>query len=233
MARAWLVAAFGTLLIVAAASGLYQQSAATRAELTATRALNDSTVVRLAATTLERDSLAGLVAAAKTLKGDLVAGAKLRVSKRDTVIFHDTLYVDTLPNQHRTAKFRDSTFAGVIEGTIKAPPFPAPLSLTYSVSRPAFSPSVGFVRMGDTYAAVVTWQGERVEVEAPFVRLPPPPKRVVPYVTGAWTPGGATGGAGVEVRLTEKLRAYSELRGTVLDGQFVRPMPWVGGTWRF
>ena len=83
------------------------------------------------------------------------------------MVVHDTVPTEVQPDGGRTAVFRDSTWAGVITGTMMAPPFPAPLGIAYEVHRPAFSPEIAFVRVGDTVAAVVGWQGESVKLSVP------------------------------------------------------------------
>ena len=65
-----------------------------------------------------------------------------------------------------------------------APPCCAPLQLQYHLNRPAFNPSVGFVQVGNKVAAVVVWQGERVQIDAPFATLPAPQHRFGTYVEG-------------------------------------------------
>jgi hypothetical protein len=55
----------------------------------------------------------------------------------------------------------------------EAPAFPAPFKLGYSLTVPAFSPSVGFVQTGNSYAAVVTWAGQQIKIDNAFV-LPQP-----------------------------------------------------------
>lgn len=166
--------------------------------------LADSTQARLASTTLERDSLEALVKAAKQLGGNLIAGASITVVKHDTTIVHDTLPTQLASDSARTARFRDSTFAGIVSGKLTAPKCCAPLSLdSLTVERPAFTPQVGFVQVGTHLAAVVHWQGESVQVNNVYaLPLPEAPKRVVPWVEGTY--GVATNGslrAGVDLRL--------------------------------
>jgi hypothetical protein len=100
--------------------------------------------------------------------GKVIASVAMRVPARDTVIVHSTVPTNTTVDSVRQATFRDSTFAGVVEGLIIAPPCCAPLELTYRIHRPEFEPSVGFVRTGSRVSAVVAWRGEQVELETPF-----------------------------------------------------------------
>lgn len=188
-ALAWLRAHPGALVLAAVvAVGVWawwqERTARSAAEVALLRALatpqrlDDSTTAVLATDLRQQlDSLAGLVHAAERLGGQLQAGVRLRIAARDTVLVHDTLPTDVSADSTRTARFRDSTFAGVLSGTVTAPPCCAPLSLSYQIHRPAFSPTVGFVRAHGQDVAVVTWQGERVEVSAPYVRAQPPEAR--------------------------------------------------------
>jgi hypothetical protein len=156
--------------------------------------LNDSTEALLATTTRERDHYRSLVAAANQLGGKPIAGIEIHVAPRDTTLKHDSLPT-RITDSLRTAQFRDSTFAGVIEGTMSAPPFPAALGLSYQVHRPAFDPKVGFVQVGDKAVAVVTWQGEKTTIDAPFFTPSlTKPKRLERYV--GWSEVQALGIAG-------------------------------------
>jgi hypothetical protein len=136
-------------------------------QLVGQKQLNDSTVARLTSTDAVKDSLGAALAAAHKLNGTLVAALRIRIPARDTMYVHDTLPT-TIVDSTRIATFSDSGFAGTITGTVKAPPFPSPLSVTYNVHRPAFAPQVGFVRVANRTVAVVSWQGEQAEIEAPF-----------------------------------------------------------------
>jgi hypothetical protein len=141
------------------------------------RQLNDSTQAVLAATRADREQLAGLLTTAEEINGKLVAGLRIRIPARDTVIIYDTLETTRLVDSSRVATFRDSTFAGTIAGTINAPPYPAPLGFSYELKRPEFNPAVGFVQVGDRFVATVTWQGEQAKVEAPFFEPPKAAKK--------------------------------------------------------
>jgi len=180
--RAWVILGLLAVGIVTAGWREYQRERQARvlAELRLHQQyqVNDSTVARLAATAAAKDSLGGLFIAADQLNGQLIAGFRLHVHAKETVLVHDTLPTTLLPDSTRVATFRDSTFAGTISGTVTAPPCCVPLRLQYTLQRPEFSPSVGFVRIGSAVAAVVSWQGEEVRVEAPFADLPRPVKRL-------------------------------------------------------
>jgi hypothetical protein len=118
-----------------------------------------------------------------------IAGFAINVARHDTVVVHDTVATTVLADSTRVAHFRDSTFAGVFSATITAPPFPAALSVVDSIERPAFRPEVGFIKIGSKYVAAVAWQGEKVEIEAPFFNpdpVKPKTKRVVRWVEGTY-----------------------------------------------
>lgn len=165
--------------------------------LTAQRQLNDSTAVRLAAA---RGRIDGLERAARALGGRAVAGVTIRVPARDTVLVHDTLPTTLAADSTRTATFRDSTFAGVVTGTVTAPPCCAPLGVTVQLRRPAFAPTVGFVQTRAGVVATVVWAGERVTLDTPFAAWPRPRKRVVPFVELLRDPEAWTARVGVGVR---------------------------------
>lgn len=132
------------------------------------RQINDSTVARLTTSQADKEGLARLLAATEELNGKLVAGLVLHFGRRDTVVQHYALPT-TITDSTRTATFKDSTVAGDIEGVVTAPPCCAPLGINYKLTRPAFDPAVGFVQIGDTIAAVVSYRGEHVEIRSPFM----------------------------------------------------------------
>ena len=201
--------AWTVLVVLLVFMGLYgrhkyqdAQRRATIAELALAgqRYLNDSTVARLAIETVSKDSLAGLLVAAKQLHGTLISGVVLRVPAQRGLFEHGLLTTEVRADSTRYARFTDSTFAGVIEGTITAPPCCAPLGIVYEVRRPEFHPEVGFVQVGDRVVATVVWGGERVQISAPFSSPPPTrPKLVGAFVEANYRPfdrqwGGRAGG---------------------------------------
>ena len=199
-------------------------------DLRTLRALNDSTVAQLTQVRLDRKELQGLLVAAKELDGELIAAVRLIVRKRDTTVVHDTLPTEVRPDSTRVASFTDSTFAGRITGRIIAPPCCGPLSFSYKLERPEFSPSIGFVQRGDAVAAVVTWQGEKVEVSAPFARIPVAEPRLRPFVEGGIsTLLTVRGGAGAELRLGKAWYVSTSVQQDVpTDGTTVRgPQAWL------
>lgn len=224
----------GALLLCAGlAAGWRQLQERHAAAIAAQRQLNASTQVQLASAQLDRDQLRAQLAAARTLHGKLVAALALKVPARDTLVVHDTLYTTRDATGTRTATFRDSTFAGILHGTVTAPPDPAPLGITYTVDRPAFTPSVGFVRTGNAYYAVVEWQGEQVQIQAAYADPEPPKQRILPYLSAGWSPAQAVRlGVGTAVRLGDHWFPHVEVGGQFLDGR-PRPLVWMGLTYVF
>ena len=152
------------------------QIADLQAAVLAERALRDTAQVKEAAARADRDTYAALYAAAKQAGGKPVAGVVIRVPVRDTLVIHDTVETVVSPDSTRVSRFRDSTFAGTIQGVVTAPPCCAPLAVTYTLTRPAFSPTIGFVRSGSRVLAMVEWGGEQVSVDAPFYTPPALPR---------------------------------------------------------
>lgn len=169
------------------------------------RALNDSTQIVQASERIQhRKEIEGLLTAEREMQGKLIAALKIAIAQRDTTIIHHGLPTDTLPNGTRTATFADSTFAGKLAGTVTAPPYPAPLGLAYTLTRPAFTPEIGFVRVGNKTIATVVWQGETYKIEsAYFDPNPVPSPRLTPFVAAQYDllrPAAVISG-GVEFRL--------------------------------
>lgn len=193
--------------------------------------LNDSTKAKLTSPGLERDSLKVLLQAAKQLNGTLIAALRIRVAQRETVYIHDTLETIRYTDGTRTALFGDSTAWSTVRGRVTAPPFPAPLSVTYSVTQPAFNPAVGLVRTGNATFAVVSWQGQEFGIEVPYTNIPPKAPRIVPYLRAAWSPvGSVLGGAGMAVRV-RRFEPFVEVQAQATARQ-VTPHLWVGTTYR-
>lgn len=179
---------------------------------------------RLAETELRRDQYAEQLKAADKLNGELVVAIRLKVPRRDTLLVHDTLETTVMVDGSRRADFRDSTFAGVLHGTVTAPPYPAPLGLQYTLTRPAFSPSVGLVRVGQRFVATVEWQGEHVEVDAPYAdaELVRPP-RFSPWVELLTDPGlTLTARAGAQVRVGWGMSMQAALDQRFTTGESLR-----------
>lgn len=148
--------------------------------------VNDSTAAQLASTRLQRDSLRGVVTAAQHEHGTVVGGVAFTVVKHDTVWKHDSLPTVMHPDSTRVATFHDSTFAGTLDGQVTAPPCCAPLQARFHLTRPQFRPEVGFVQLADgVVVANVVWQGEHVQVDAPFYK---PVAKHQPWVS-PWVEG--------------------------------------------
>ena len=193
--------------------------------------LNDSTQAKLTSTGLQRDSLKVLLRAARQLNGTLIAALRIRVAQRETVYLHDTLETIRYADGTRTAPFGDSTAWSVVRGRVTAPPFPAPLSVSYSVTQPPFNPAVGIVRTGNATFAVVSWQGQEFGIEVPYTNIPPKAPRVIPYLRAAWSPTGSVlGGAGIAARVWH-FEPFVEVQAQVSARQ-VTPHVWAGTTYR-
>lgn len=153
--------------------------------------LNETLQARLATTVAARDSFEFLFAAEQITTGELVAALRIAIAERDTVIKRDTIPTYIRDDSTRVAAFRDSTFAGIIDGEVTAPPFPAPLGIRYTVTRPAFTPEIGFLKLRDTFTAVVSWQGEEFQIEAPYFRPLPKKKGLLgAFADVYWYPVG-------------------------------------------
>jgi hypothetical protein len=126
--------------------------------------------------------------------GKLVAGVTITIPERDTVLVHDTLKTTVLSDSTRIGSFEDSTFAGKLRLVVKAPPCCGPLVLdSLKVTRPEFSPEVGFVKVGSHYVAIVAWQGEEFKIKTAFFDPDPakPTKRFVSWLEGTYNLGSA------------------------------------------
>jgi hypothetical protein len=132
--------------------------------------VNDSTLAVVADHRTERDELPALKDAAETLNGRLVAGVQIH-TKADTVYapLREVIQSTVEPDSTRNAVLVDTTESGIevrVEG--RAPPYPANLLLGYHIVVPEFNPEVGFVKVGNSYAAVVSWRGKQYTVENAF-----------------------------------------------------------------
>jgi hypothetical protein len=161
--------------------------AASKIELTTQRKLNDSTVAIWTTEHLQKDSLVGIIKAKDQLQGKLIAAFGIRVPARDTAVHHDSLATSVSVDSTRIATFRDSTFAGVLEGTVTAPPCCSPLALSYQVHRPAFEPKVGLIEKNGKQVAVVVWQGEQAEITNPYSDVPKTAARFGWFAEGGYT----------------------------------------------
>lgn len=95
----------------------------------------------------------------------------------DTTVVHDTLptIVDTVHAGTRIASFQDSTYAGVITGTVTAPPT-GPLGISYLVQPHPFDPQITVTED----SVIAEWRGTRASVG--YTR-PEPPHGTPPHNT--------------------------------------------------
>lgn len=183
--------------------------------------LRNGAEARLAHSESNRRELLELKESAGELNGQLVAGVKIHV-RSDTILVPTRVAATT----YATDSTRHATLTDTVGGyrvtvTGRAPPFPAPLELGYDLVTPEFNPEVGFVRRGNDYYAVVSWEGKRVETSEAFFR--PQRERPLSVVVGASASAAPTaridqatlhGNAyvGVQYRLSPKMEA--QLRAT-------------------
>lgn len=153
---------------------LKAEVAKAKLSLTETREIRDGLFARLTSTQLLKDSLNDALIAEKETNAELVAAAKIRV-KPDTVWRTNPTVitrVDTVSGS-RTAAIDDTTAAGVLRGTIKAPPFPAELEFEYMFEPAPIEFTVSLLRYRNNDAVfAVSYAGGSAEVVAPYARLP-------------------------------------------------------------
>jgi hypothetical protein len=143
--------------------------------------LNDSTTARYMRLRGEKDSLAALYAAAKQMKGKLIAGIQINVPP-ETLKVPVPFPVETvIKDSTRIGTLTDSVRGYTVKITAVAPPFPANLKIGYEIATPPFNPQVGIVERSDGYFAVVHWNGQRSEAGYAFY-TPPKKRRFVPLI---------------------------------------------------
>lgn len=130
--------------------------------------VNDSTQAQLAAIKAEKQQLQALMDAAKTLRGQLVAGFQITVKGDTLVRLASPQKTEIRPDSSRFATLADTTKGYTIEVYGTAPPFPANLQLGYKVTTPEFKPQVGFVKREDGYYAVASWAGQTFTTDHAF-----------------------------------------------------------------
>lgn len=225
---------FGALVVLAASGWLTGAQWRTERNgalglLEKQRAMTETVEGRLASERLERKRYQELLEAADVVGGTVTHVVTIRVPQRDTVVRHEYLPLEPSKDGTYTAHFRDSTFAGTIAGHVVYTP-PDSVGLTYQVTRPEFRPQVGFVQVGTRSVAVVRWQGERYEIEAPYAKLPPPP-RIVPYVQAGYTLGGPAAEVGTQVRLGHGLSLVGAAQGNTGLDPGARVGVWLRKDW--
>lgn len=152
-----------------------------------TKTINDSTKAVIAAPS--KHDLTPLTDAAKSIHGSLVAGVSIKTKPETLFVpIKEVIQSTVKPDSSREATLQDTTAGYQIRITAIAPPFPQPLKLGYSFVTPAFHPEVGFVKVGNSYAATVSWGGKQFEIADAFFL---PVERRIPSLT-------LTGHVGVE-----------------------------------
>jgi hypothetical protein len=167
----------------------------------------DSVEAKLAQKSIDVDFYRQLIDAAKSLGGKPVAAVALKVPKRTvegavptkteirpdsgamalfSELTKDELLAEVFRlSKTRVATFRDSTFAGIIEGTIYAGPCCSDIRVFRKITRPEFTPKILLAQNGRNHVVLVEWQNESYAIEQPAVDLKPEEKRISGYL-GAW-----------------------------------------------
>lgn len=146
--------------------------------------VNDSTQAELARVKMQRDSLAALWDASKTMGGRPVAGVKIVVRPETVYVDRQEVVTVNTPDSARYGTLTDTTPGGyVVKIEAEAPKYPAALKLGYTLTTPEFSPEVGFVKRPEGYFAVVSWAGVNFEVKNAF--FTPPKERPLTVLVGA------------------------------------------------
>lgn len=167
-------------------------------------AVNDSTKAIVAKSTVDRQALGSALTAAQALNGSLVAALKLKIAAVTDTQRHTIETVRSGPT--RVASWRDSTQDYTVAGRVIAPDT-GQLSVDYSVSLPALTPVIGFVKVGTAYAATVTLGSRQYTVQAPFFdpRLTAPP-RLTSWAAAGWDLSDAR----PEVQVNTALRVWNQ-----------------------
>lgn len=209
---------FLTVLVVRSLS----DARTARAEARFAMSLLSSSNVTLAATKADRDKYRELFELAGRIGGKPAAGARIIVTKWDTVLVHDTIPTITQPDGTRTATFTDSSRQVVVHADVVAPPAPAPLRATLRVTLPADTPTVGFVRVGNKTIATVSWQGREVKADSPFLLTAPKPPRLQSFVEVLGDPATVTLRGGTSLRVFGGLSAVAAVDQRFAAGERVR-----------
>jgi len=212
--------------IIVAAGGYFWWSQnkidSLQADITRSRLEGQGTVqidtgmyARLTEDRIEKDSLVDALAVAEELNAELVAAARITLTPdtvyRDTTVLTTVVYDD----KTRVANVIDTTNAGILRASIVAPRFPGSILWSYTFIPAPITFTASLLRLQDETAIfAVSYQGQNVEISAPYARLPAKPKTLVPYVGGFYDLGassfGFRGGARIKVPWI-KLYAFGEL----------------------
>jgi hypothetical protein len=237
----WLIVAAGGYIAWSQhkISSLESDITRSRLEGQGTVQIDTGLYARLALDRLAKDSLEGALAIADELNAELVAAANVTLTP-DTV-YRDTTIIRTevVGDQERIAYIVDTTEVGVLDATIVAPKFPLPLRIQYAYIPAPVDFTVALLRLEDNTAIFgVSYQGQSVEIGAPYARLPAKEKKFVPYIGGFYDIGdgafGFRGGARFKVPWIS-LYAFGELE-QLLQKQVDSVTPLgirVGALWEF
>lgn len=159
----------------------------------------------LASTSANRDSLKGALASAQDLNATLIAAAKLHLEPTgDSGVSTRTVIAD----QTRTLSVDTTTVEGTFKATAVAPPFPANLSLSWNWSPAPINATVSLLQLKNGEAVfAVNYLGGSTTITAPFAKVPPPVRTLIPYVDGLYDIPNKTlvirAGADLRVPFTE------------------------------
>lgn len=148
--------------------------------------LADSSMARLASTSIDRDSLKDALSAAKVLNGRLVAAARIHIQPRSD---SGTIVLQPKDTGQVVFGFADSLETGFMHGTITVVPAPDSIALDYTFDPFSLEVTVSVIQMKDNGAVfAVKYRGGETTIEAPFAKLPPKQKFLTSYVEGLYNP---------------------------------------------
>lgn len=137
--------------------------------------INDSTLAEAASLRRQVGTLSALVDAAKSVDGKLVAGVQLKIPADTIVIKESVVPVDTI-GETRVGEL-DTVVRGVgINVLATVPPFPDPITMSARVDIPALAPQVGFIKVGNSYHAVVSNGTDSIVLQDAFFTVERAPR---------------------------------------------------------
>lgn len=143
--------------------------------------LKDSSVALLARTQLDKDSLSSALKVAKELNGTLIAAANIRLTPKNDTRTHTNETVTTIEGT-RELHISDTLTAGILQGTIKAPPPPQELTFKYDFFAFPIIATVSLISINDTLAVFsVKYKDGEAKVTHAFARIPPKEKVLTGY----------------------------------------------------
>lgn len=164
----------------------YSEIASLQVSKDSVRQLADSSMARLASTSVEKDSLRDALSAAKTLNGRLIAAARIRIQPRSD---SGTIVLQPKDTNQVLFGFADSLETGFMHGTITVIPPPDSIAVDYTFDPFPLELTVAVIQMRDNGAVfAVRYRGGQTTIEAPFAKIPPKQKFLTSYVEGLYNP---------------------------------------------